>query len=543
MSQLFKKLLLLFIPLLMVCCTEDKYNKIYDLFQPRFVLDEPEVKGNSISIVWYEVNDAVSYTVEYYLDQYHTNLFMKWDTFEPQLFVDDIPYGTTYYIRVRSNADNPENNSQWAYTSATTEKRPQYNSILEDVSKSEITETTAIVRWKKNYDIDPVDSISVMPMVDKTLPGISRYLTIAEMMQGYAVVEGLTKNTLYTVNIYDTNKPRQYDKPYNQVTLRTAGPSAASIQVGPDDDLSAMLLANDLDPEIPEGTEYYLPAGSSYRVTPFSLAKGFRIVGSSEGVKPKIIMNYWWNVAEGSYIESLEFENVEIQHSENNLYFMNADKAYTIENVSFVNCDFIGLTRGFWRHQGANSKHIMNFAVEGCRFDKCGWQTSCYGLVDMRSFSGSTSFDQVDNASFKNCTFSRDNNVGTAGYGWGNLFYAPYIDKPIKLEFKNITVYDYCLNKRMINIGSAVDSELTIEGMVLASPSGDLYVVGANTKTNFSNNYTTKDYALGGAKMNATDLDVTADDLFADPKNGDLTINDAASPIVTNRAGDIRWIP
>lgn len=64
MSQLFKKLLLLFIPLLMVCCTEDKYNKIYDLFQPRFVLDEPEVKGNSISIVWYEVNDAVSYTVK-----------------------------------------------------------------------------------------------------------------------------------------------------------------------------------------------------------------------------------------------------------------------------------------------------------------------------------------------------------------------------------------------------------------------------------------------------------------------------------------------
>lgn len=543
MSQLFKKLLLLFIPLLMVCCTEDKYNKIYDLFQPRFVLDEPEVKGNSISIVWYEVNDAVSYTVEYYLDQYHTNLFMKWDTFEPQLFVDDIPYGTTYYIRVRSNADNPENNSQWAYTSATTEKRPQYNSILEDVSKSEITETTAIVRWKKNYDIDPVDSISVMPMVDKTLPGISRYLTIAEMVQGYAVVEGLTKNTLYTVNIYDTNKPRQYDKPYNQVTLRTAGPSAASIQVGTDDDLSAMLLANDLDPEIPEGTEYYLPAGSYYRVTPFSLAKGFRIVGSSEGVKPKIIMDNWWNVAEGSYIESLEFENVEIQHSASNLYFMNADKAYTIENVSFVNCDFIGLRRGFWRHQEANSKHIMNFAVEGCRFDRCGWQTSCFGLVYMGSISGSTSFDQVDNASFKNCTFSRDNNGGTAGYGWGNLFYAPYIDKPIKLEFKNITVYDYCLNNRMINIGSAVDSELTIEGMVLASPSGDLYVVGANTKTNFSNNYTTKDYALGGAKMNATDLDVTADDLFADPRNGDLTIKDASSPIVANRAGDIRWIP
>lgn len=39
-----------------------------------------------------------------------------------------------------------------------------------------------------------------------------------------------------------------------------------SIQVGLEDDLSAMLLDNDVDPEVPEGTEYYLPAGSSYCV-------------------------------------------------------------------------------------------------------------------------------------------------------------------------------------------------------------------------------------------------------------------------------------
>ena len=164
----------------------------------------------------------------------------------------------------------------------------------------------------------------------------------------------------------------------------------------------------------------------------------------------------------------------------------------------------------------------MSFAVEGCRFDKCGWQTGSYGLMDLRSFNDPTAYDQVDKAVFRNCTFSRDND-GTTGFGWGNLFNAPYIDKPIQLEFKNITVYNYCLNKRLINIGSAVGSELTIEGMVLASPSGDLYVAGA--------------------KMNATDLDITAAELFADPDNGDLTIKDSSSPIVTNRAGDTRWLP
>ena len=93
----------------------------------------------------------------------------------------------------------------------------------------------------------------------------------------------------------------------------------------------------------------------------------------------------------------------------------------------------------------------------------------------------------------------------------------------------------------MINIQSAVGSELVLEGVVLASPCGEIYSIGANTTTSFSNNYTTK--ALGGSKINATDLDITAAELFVDPEKGDLTIKDLNSPIVTNRSGDTRWIP
>ena len=97
MIKLFHKLMTAALPVLLcgtllTGCTDDKYNKINDLFQPRFVLEEPEVKGNSISLVWYKVNDAVSYTVEYYLDQYHSNLFMAQETTVPQLAVE-LHYG------------------------------------------------------------------------------------------------------------------------------------------------------------------------------------------------------------------------------------------------------------------------------------------------------------------------------------------------------------------------------------------------------------------------------------------------------------------
>ena len=548
MRKFIYNLKLSFLPILAVfflftACKDDVYNKVDDLFQPRFVLERPAVESNSIALVWYQVNDAESYTIELHQDTYYKSLFMELQTSNPYIFIDDIPYGTTFYIRVRSNAINEVNNSQWSYTTASTEARPDYAKIVEDVSKTEITEESVTVRWKIDSQ-NPVDSISVIPMMDKSLNSVSRYLTSEEKQQGSAEVVGLTKNTLYAANLYDTNKPRTYDKPYNQVSFRTAGPSASSVEIGWDDDLSAILLANDENTEIPEGAEYFLPAGSSYRITPFAIKKGFRLVGSTEGMKPVVIMESTWNITSGSYISSLEFANIEFRQEIMNNYFMNINSSYTMENISFVNCDFIRFGRGFWRHQAANAKHLMNFEMEGCKFEECGWQGSAYGTFHLNSFDkdNGVSYDQVDRVVFRNCTFSRDND-GTSGYGWGNLFYAPNMDKPIHLEYKNITVYNYCLNQRMINIESAVGSELVIENWVLASSCGDLYSIGGNTVTSFANNYTTNNYVLGGSKINATDLDVSATDLFVDPENGDLTIKDLSSPIVENRAGDTRWIP
>ena len=527
---------------LFTSCEDDKYNKIDDLFQPRFVLEKPEVKSNSITLVWYKVNDASSYTVELHQDTYYKSLFMSVDTTDPFVFLDDIPYGTTFYIRVRSNAANAANNSQWTYTNASTEARPEYAKLLEDVSKTEITENSAIIRWKVDAQ-NPVDSIGVMPMMDKTLANVSRYLTEDEKVQGRAEVTGLDKNTLYAVNIYDTSKPRKYDKPYNQATFRTAGPAAESITVGWDDDLTKLLTDNNDNADIPEGTEYFLPAGSAYRLTPFAVKKGFRLVGSTEGIKPIVTLESSWNVVAGSYISSMEFVNVEFRQEILNSYFFNSGNAYTMENISFVNCDFYGFGRGFWRHQGANVKHLMNLEMEGCKFEQCGWQTGAYGTFHLGSTDKEgNSYDNVERVIYRNCTFSRDNN-STDGWGWGNIFYAPNLDKPIHLEYKNVTFYSFCRNQRMINIQSAVGSELIIEGVVLASPCGEIYSIGANTTTTFSNNYTTKDYVLGGSKINATDLDITAAELFVDPEKGDLTIKDSSSPIVTNRAGDTRWIP
>ena len=43
---------------LFTACKEDEYHKIDDLVQPRYVLEEPEVKSNSMALVWYKVNEV-----------------------------------------------------------------------------------------------------------------------------------------------------------------------------------------------------------------------------------------------------------------------------------------------------------------------------------------------------------------------------------------------------------------------------------------------------------------------------------------------------
>ncbi len=525
-------------------CSEDNYTKIKDLFQPRLI-DDPQVTLNKVSLVWYKVNDAVSYTVEVTTSSFSAeNLFTTVETKDPYVVLDDIPYATTFYIRVRSNAQDPVNNSQWTETSAATEARPAYAKIVENVSKTEIKENSAVIRWQVDPD-NPVDSISVMPaQKNDTVRFVSRYLTAEEIAKGSAEVEGLDKNTIYVANVYDTTKPRTYDKPYNQVQFRTAGPSAISIIIGLEDDFNAILTQNNSDPEIPEGTEYYLPAGSYYTISPVKISKGFKIVGSYDGPKPILQITSNWGIQNGVYISNWEFENIEFQQGYEilNKYFFNTSSTFTIENVSFVNCDFTRITRGFWRHQGATSKHIMNFEMEGCTINQCGWQGSCYGTFAIGSDNINTSYDQFDNVSFRNCTFCNDQNLETGVGGWGNVFSAANLKHPIHLEYKNVTFYHFCRNSQMIDIRNAEGSEFVMEGVVIASPCGRIYNIGANTTTSFSNNYTTKDYQLGGKDINATDLDIYAADLYADPVKADFTINDATSPIVVNRSGDTRWL-
>jgi len=528
---------------MLISCESDefKYKAEQDLFQPKFVLTAPLVKSNSIAIVWYKVNAAASYTVELHLDNYYKSLYKSYTTTDTQILMDDIPYKTQFYIRVKSNSGAAGHDSQWAYTNALTEDRPPFDAILQPVEKVNITETDVIVRWTVSSN-NPVDSIAVAPAQSAEIAAIGRKLTAEEMSQGEAKVAGLEKNTLYNVNIFDNNKPRRYDKPYNQVSFRSAGPSASTIIVTKGMDLDALLKANNDDPTIPEGTEYFLEAGSLFKITPFTISKGFKLTGGTQGERPQIEMNGNWNITEGSYLSSLAFENIRFYQTIDAGYFFNSGNSWRVEEITFYNCVFNYFKRGFWRHQGNGKyKEIGNFDMSYCTFDQVGGHSGPYGTFAF----GSAGADNVKKAVFSNCTFMRDYYQTTdQNRNFKNLWDYGTSAYPIHLEYQNITIYDYAYNRALINIPNAVGSTLIFKNVLLASACGKvIQAIGANTTTTYNNNYTTTNYLLGASAIQGTELGISAQNLFVDPANGNLMIKDSNSPIVTNKVGDTRWLP
>lgn len=530
-------------------CKEEVFTSRGDLFQPRFALEESvEVKNNNdATCVWYEVNDAVSYTVELNTNNYfyEEGLYMLFDTKESYFQLTDLPYGTKFYVRVRSNAADPINSSRWAKCEFTTEVRPEYAQILNCISRSDIQDESVKISWMVDLS-NPADSFSVKPAMDPLLPEITDYIPEESRVSGEMIVEGLTPSTLYNVNIYDTSKPRKYDKPYNTVTFRTTGPAPQTVEVGITDDLSAMLLAGNDDPDTPEGTVYSLPEGSTYIVTPFAMKKGFVVRGPETGTKPVIVINGNWAPYSGSYISVFGWENVEIRNSAINQYFFNSGVAYTIEQVNLINVKFVNITRAFWRHKDANKKVVKEFTIDNCWFDLCGNNGDYGGLYGFLALGSAgkgavADYDQIDKLVIRNSTFSRCWNHSN-NTGWQNFLAHNASYQPVDFTLENCTFYDYCINNRLIDLSSTEKSKVTIRNIIIASPCGELLALGSGSKNTFSNNFITTDYKLGGSAIKATNLGVSAADLFRDPENGDYTIVDKSSQAYQMQAGDPRWL-
>lgn len=521
------------------CNNNYDYDLVGDLFQPKFILEEPLVEGNSVSLVWYEINEAKSYTVEFYTDNYYSKLFEQYHTTKASFTADDIPYSTQYYIWVRANSDNPKHHSQWTKTKAKTSERPPFAKILNEVERVDIGENEVRISWVIDLN-NPIDSITLIPAQDTSALSMCRYLTEEELVKGEAHLTYLQKNTLYYANVYDNTKSRKYDKPYNQIKFRTAGPSAETIVVNRTMNLDSLLKANNENAEIPEGAEYFLETGCSFKIGSIAIKKGFKLTGSTEGTVPQIELDGSWDIADGAYISNVTFENIRFYQTIDAGYFFNSGNSWTIDEVVIYNCVFNYFKRGFWRHKsGGKYKEIGSFEMSYSMLDEVGGHSGPYGTFSINSGGD----DNIKKAVFSHCTFMRDHyQTDDKTKNFRHLFDYNNSAYPIHLEYRNVTICDYAYNQGLINIPAAENSTLIVENVLVAANTGVmLRGVTASTTKIFSNNYATSDHLIGVGDINGTSLSMSAEDLFVDPVAGNLTIKNPSSEIITNKVGDSRW--
>ena len=518
-------------------CGKEDRQEVKDLFRPLIV--SPVVVNNNITVAWGQLYEAVSYTLEAAYDQNFTNMLFTREMDQSVLKLTDLPYGTQVYFRLRANAADPVNSSTWVTFNATTARRITAP-ILKAVDKANIMENEVTVNWSIDPE-NPVDSIGVTPLDPLALAQpVGRYLTAEELEAGSAVLQGLEKNTVYRLNVYDTSKPGTYDKPYNERQFRTAGPPAGAIHIGPSDDLRTILSTNDLDPNIPQGTTYYIAAGSSYTMTGFTVTKGLRLV-AAPGVRPKITFTsnfqFSGNISE-FYIEGIDLDNPTAAS-----YFVNNGSGgveYTVEEFSLVDCTIKGCDRGFIRTQGAMNKTYGHILIDNCIINVVEtYSGGGYGFIFMNSETDVVNALTVTNSTIYN-TCMLGNELIDMNKNTGN----------VEILITNNTFYDsfkgVFLYMASLGSGNAViqnnlfaGSAVSHDGFYRVSPE----VVLTAGKNYYTNGYTgASGYPFTPAANAAVQLTATDEILFESPSTGNFTIIDKSSPAYLEQIGDPRWI-
>ena len=356
MKNKFKYILLLLLPLTMFSCKDDdtvivdEENFSSDReFMTMFRKDDNTGKGdsdpyrcqvvdiNDIQLYWYGVKNCAGYELKYALqpnvssglasDWEDPNKIL-WDTIVgpdvTDLFIKDLQYSTDYRFAIRTLSHKGEgyhskwygygSGRQWAdYMGLATE--PRYE-IPEVIVVNNITKNTLRVNldrayatsgddgtFKDNFELDNEDNFVMHNLLiepsatnpDATIPDQwKKYaITSADFERGYIDVDGLQENSVYLVNVENTNIPVHWDAIYNTCVIRMDGEPGEPILIehfcDPNDTIPGAVTYNasrldtiitnyNADASLAEGTIFELEGGKTYYFARnVSLCKGMTL--------------------------------------------------------------------------------------------------------------------------------------------------------------------------------------------------------------------------------------------------------------------------
>lgn len=530
-------------------CKDDELEGVArDVFRPKII--SGIVEGNIIKLYWYEVLDGISYTIQISDNEQFTNILDEETTESLSYITPRMPYDTKFYIRLRTNAKSEENNSIWRVMNITTPKRT-IQPILKEVNPIDILETAVVLKW----DVDskyPADHLIVQALDkvdDGTIPDpIEINLSEEQYLAGELNVENLLSATNYKATIYNNQAEDVFERPYNSITFKTAGPPEGAKVITSTDDLNSILLSDKDNVDIQDGQIYYIRGGGIFEITGFEFKKGFQIVGAP-GIKTVInVTSAFTPVANAG---KLGFANINLTGVERLITNQENDgKDYVWSGLEMTDCNITGFANGFILIQTSanNMKMIQGIYVDNCVFD--GMQGGRF--IESNNFSdASVMMIQIEKIVVTNTTFMNSPKMlflflpdayGSSG-------------STIDLTMRNVTVFEAlgrAGNNRTIQMNRLTNqSKVSISKCLFSNDinaSNDQYMfyetcLCGSAVTSYADNYITGTRDETGRKgVSAKKLNLSQNELFFNPSEGNLNIKNVSSVIYLEQIGDPRWM-
>ena len=331
---------------------------------------------NKIWLSWTQIDGCAGYQIRVCnaasvlgsLENWMSDTYLTLDTImkpdQLELTIEHLEYSQDYYFSIRTlsekarradgsiDLDSPYHSNWWGhgasndwanYMRLTTNDRYDVPDV---VSFSDKTETTLRVTfdgnvstaglgdptlWEEHFDMEDgkfvFDQIHIMVSTsnpDATFsdpnfvydPSIKRYVHVlsdSEKEQGFIDLQGLTPNSAYVINLYNSNQPIYVDAVYNTISPRTTGQVGEPVLIPwVESDIMAdtivaaheykcaridTILANYMkDVNYAEGTIFELEGGKAYYMyTNLEVTKGFTLRTKKEdadnGLRAKVYMS------------------------------------------------------------------------------------------------------------------------------------------------------------------------------------------------------------------------------------------------------------
>lgn len=350
----------------------------------------------------------------------------------------------------------------------------------------------------------------------------------------------------YTVTIASENWLEEDITPETPIKI-----PAGYTYVNPEEDINTIynkLKADDTQTDI----KLFLKAGASYSFNSGVLndaPKGIYIRGEiSKNGEQLATLAIGGNISLGAdtgtpmKISGVVFENIDLKPSGDLFRFKNQD--FEVEEITFRNCELRDLPATLWYQiaDGDYMQVIHSFTIDNCRFININLGKS--GLLGL----GNKQILPIYNITFKNSTFHAKT-LGTASL----ITNLNKIDKDLTVTIENCT----CVNlgggdMTFFNMAATNASTFTliVKNNLWSGNSeegkGSWMKLGNVTTSDISSNYRTKGFSLNDWNVEENNIPVELpsemNDLFENVVEGNLTIKDKNSIVVTQGIGDPHWI-